>query len=322
MTTQEIVRTNGAQEVEHTFGSVGMAQRTETASLATAASEETKIKAMYVYAERHPRDWMQVRAKLLDACKRPGFAASARYSKPVSGQPIEGPSVRFAEEALRSMGNVSPTTTVIYDDESKRIVRVAVTDLESNLHYAMDVSVEKTIERSALKGGQVPIGKRKNSYGKDVYILPATDDDVANKVNAAVSKALRNMALRVLPSDILEECMDACIHTQRSDAAQDPAAAAKKVADAFRSLRVMPEQLAEYLGHPVDQSSPAEIVDLRAVFQAIRDGETTWIATLEERGKRPTSGVKERVKARTVEAVGEPVPTRDAPPQREPGEEG
>lgn len=299
-------------EAKQGFGENSLAVRTETATAAVAAAEQAKIQARYIVAMQRPRDWMTVRAKILDSCKRPGFAATARYSKPVGGKRIEGPSVRFAEEALRAMGNVQPETSVIYDDESKRIVRVAVTDLESNLSYSTDLTVEKTVERQELKDGQIPRGSRKNSYGKTVYLLDATEDEVANKINAQASKALRNQALRILPADILEECMDECIRTSRNEAAADPTGAAKKVADAFASLRVLPNDLAEYLGHPLDQSSPAEITDLRAVYQSIKDGEATWKATVEARmtemGKtRSGSGAKERIKQRagTVDTTGE-----------------
>lgn len=308
-------------EATQGFGEQSLSVRTETATAAVAASEQAKVQARYIVAMQRPRDWMTVRTKILEACKRPGFAAAARYSKPVSGDRIEGPSVRFAEEALRAMGNAHPETSVIYDDESKRIVRVAVTDLESNLSYSTDITVEKTVERKRLKDGQVPLGSRKNSYGDTVYLLPATEDEVSNKINGQASKALRNQALRILPADILEEAMSQCIQTSRSEVAADPTAATKKIADAFSALRIMPNDLAEYLGHPLDQSSPAEITDLRAVYQAIKDGEATWKATLESKAEasgktRSQSGAKERVKQRAgvVDTTGEPA-------ERQPGED-
>lgn len=320
-------------EAKQSFGEQSLSVRTETATAAVAASEQAKVQARYIVAMQRPRDWMTVRAKLLDACRRPGFASAARYSKPVSGQKIEGPSVRFAEEALRSMGNAIPEQSVIYDDEAKRIVRIAVTDLESNLSYSTDITIEKTVERKELKEGQVPLGSRKNSWGKTTYLLPATEDEVANKVNAASSKALRNNALRILPADILEEAMAQCVETIRRDVADDPTAATKKIADAFAALRIMPNELAEYLGHPLDQSSPAEIVELRAVYQAIKDGETTWKATLEGRAeskgkKRSESGAKERIKQRTgtVDTTGVPI-SEDPGPEppadygRQPGDD-
>jgi hypothetical protein len=188
---------------------------------------------------------------------------------------------------------------VIYEDDKRRIVRVSVTDLETNLPYSSDLVIEKTVERSSIKEGVIPLSSRKNSYGKTVYLLPASEDEIANKVNAQVSKALRGHALRILPGDILEECMEECIKTLNNETAKDPDAERKRITDAFASLKVMPGQLAEYLGHAVDQCAPAEIVELRALFQAIRDGETTWHAASEERsgGKKASSKVKAKVAA-------------------------
>jgi hypothetical protein len=304
-------KTNGAAtDVRQEFGAHELAIRTETATTAMAAQAKANVEARFVLALQRPRDIDTVRVKLLKECKRPGFAQVARYSKPVGGQRIEGPSIRFAEAALRLMGNVLPEMSVIYDDNQKRIVRVSVTDLETNLTYSSDVSIEKTVERSNLKDGQVPLGSRKNTYGKTVYLLPATEDDIANKVNAAVSKALRGHALRILPGDILEEAMELCVATLNSEAAADPDRERKKIADAFASLRVMPNHLAEYLGHGIDQCSPSELVELRALFAAIKDGETTWHAVMDTKnaGKKPASKTKDKVAAnvgQTIDATAE-----------------
>lgn len=305
---------NAATDVRQDFSGHELAVRTETSTAAMAARAKADIESRFVLALQRPRDVNDVRLKLIKECKRPGFAQVARYSKPVGGQRIEGPSVRFAEAALRLMGNVLPETSVIYDDNQKRITRVSVTDLETNVTYSSDVTVEKTVERQHLKDGQIPLGKRKNSYGKDVYLLPATEDDIRNKVNAEVSKALRTNGLRILPGDILEECMDQCVSTLRSDAAQDPDRERKKIADAFGSLGVLPSALADYLGHGLDQCSPAEIVDLRGVYQAIKDGETTWseVASKEDGGAKKTSRAKEKLK-QTINTTAEPA--------REPGED-
>lgn len=59
---------------------------------------------------------------------------------------------------------------------------------------------------------------------------------------------------------------------------------ARAEVDAFAVLRVMPSDLARYLGHDVGTPSPAEVDDLRAVYTAINTGETTWTAIMADRG--------------------------------------
>jgi hypothetical protein len=291
MTTQANGHTNGAVAAPTQAGAIvrqgvsshEMLLQTETASTAMAAQAKAAVEARYAMAVRFPRDFMAVRERILDACKRPMFAQVARYAKPVGGSTIEGWSIRFAEEALRALGNALPETSVIYDDASKRIVRVAVTDLETNLTHTTEVVIQKTVERLHLKSGQVALAQRTNSAGKTTYIVEATEDDLQNKQAALVSKAMRTLALRIIPGDLLEEALVAVKKTLVDGAARDPAAARKALADAFRSIGIRAEQLAEYLGHPLDEATPDEIVDLKQVGQSIKDGETTWREIMEAR---------------------------------------
>lgn len=248
----------------------------ETAGTAAAAHAQALVQARYIMALQRPRDWDDVRVRLLKACERPMFAETAIYAKPVGGGKVEGPSIRFAEEAARAMGNLDVKTPVIYEDAAKRLINVSVTDLESNTTYSSDVSVEKTVERKKVKEGQTVIGTRQNSYGDLVYIVAATEDDLLNKTNALVSKSIRTGILRVLPSDIREEAVERAKSTMRRGDAADPDAARKKLVDAFAKLGVTPAALKQYLEHDVATCSPAELEQLRAVYVAIKDGDASW----------------------------------------------
>lgn len=315
--TVDITPSNGAPPAGTTqresFGSTELARQTETASTAVAEQARAMVEARYVMAIRRPRDIDEARVKLLKACKRPGFAKVARYSKPVGQNKVEGPSVRFAEEALRAMGNVAAEPTVIYDDAEKRIVRVSVTDLEANLTHASEVVIEKTVERKVLRKGQQALGERVNSYGDKVYIVRATEDDLLNKVNALVSKALRTNGLRIVPGDIVEEAMAQVLKTQRDEDARDPDAARKAVADAFASIGVTPPMLAQYLGHDLGSVSPVELADLRAVFAAIKDGEASWKDVMEQKSAGAASGTVTPPK-RKSEGNGDATPTDESRP--------
>jgi hypothetical protein len=272
--------------VRQDFAGTELSVGAETASTAIAAQARAAVEARYIMALRRPRDWDDVRVKLLKECTRPGFAAVARYSKPRGGKAIEGPSIRFAEAALRAMGNAMPEVAAIYDDAQKRIVRVTVTDLEANLPYSVDVVIDKTVERARLRDGEEPLSVRLNSSGKRTYLVPANDDDLLNKQNALVSKALRTAALRLLPGDILEECMERVLATVNTRNAADPDAERKKIADGFARLNISPAQLREYLGHDLGGCSPAELGHLRGLWQGINEGAVTWADAMEHvRGK-------------------------------------
>jgi len=286
------------------FDGVTATALAETASSAVAAQATAAVQARYLMAMKNPRDWDDVRVRLLKECQRPRFAEVARYLKPV-GKGVEGPSIRFAEAALRCMGNVLPETATIYDDAKKRILRQSVTDLEANVTYSMDVVIEKTIERSKLRDGQKPIAVRTNSSGYKVFIVEATEDDLLNKQNALISKALRQNGLRILPGDILDECMSAVIATQRNEDQRDPDAARKKLVDAFAAIGVKPSDLKTYLGHDLGSSSPPELAELRAVYAAIRDGEGSWkdaIAAKQKAGQETTDSKAKTTKDKVAEA--------------------
>lgn len=313
----------------------------ETAISSAAAQAQALVQARYIMAYQRPRDIDNVRIKLLDACKRPRFAQTAMYSKPVGRERIEGPSIRFAEEAARALGNVDVQTPVLYDDFQKRIVGVRVTDLESNTSFSADVTVQKTVERRSVKEGQNVLGTRLNSYGDTVYIVEATDDDLLNKQNALVSKAIRTGILRVLPSDIREEAVEQIYKTMETEDAADPTAARKKIADAFAAVGVPPSELKKYLGHDLATCSPTELADLRKVYQSIKEGEASWAEHVklrtandsqEEDKPAPKSraqAAKEAVKAQAKPASKPPVSLDGEPPDdwqpeddREPGSDG
>lgn len=275
----------------------------ETASSAVAAREKAAIEARYIIALKRPRDMESVRVKMLKECDRPRFAEVARFKKPVGkrevngrwvDQFVEGPSIRFAEVALRCMMNVYPEQSIVYEDDAQRIVRVTVTDLEGNVSYSSEILVKKTVERKKPREGQEVISARENSSGQKVYLVYASDDEVLIKQNALISKAIRNNGLRLVPGDIIEECMDRIIETQRARDKEDPDAAKRKVIDAFAETGIEPSDLQAYLGHSLDRIQPVELADLRAVYAALRDGETTWEAVMDAR--QPTGTVEAAAK--------------------------
>ncbi len=269
-------------------------QSFETASGAAAAQVKALVEARYTVAIARPRDLDAVREAILKECKRPSFAEVARYSKPQGKKKnentgvwednfAEGPSIRFAEAAIRCMKNIVIDETTTYDDDDKRLIQVSVSDLESNVSYTGSITVVKTVERKKTKTGDEIIRQRTNSYGDAVYIIRASDDEIQNKKNALLSKAIRTLGLRHIPGDIIDEAMEAVITTQRTKDAADPDAARKKILDAFAALNVPVADLKKYVGHELATLSPSEMIQLRALHTAIKNGESSWKTAMDER---------------------------------------
>lgn len=273
------------------------------ATAAMAAKAKATVEARYVIAlqPQNRRQFDVVRQSILSACKRSEFAESARYKKPVGGGTIEGFSIRFAEEAIKAMKNISVESTTIYEDDSIRTVQINVTDLENNICYGKEISVAKTVERKSLKTGQVPISKRENSNGQITYLVEATEDEIANKIASAESKIIRNCGLRLVPSDILEEAEQEILRTLETGGA-DPKAAIKKLSDAFAMFNVSVSELAKYLGHPLETTSPKEIADLRAIYTTIKDGTSSWADYQSEPVEKPTKPAIAKKKTETAPA--------------------
>lgn len=295
-----------------------LAPTIETAAEGVAAQVRAQIQARYALAIRQPRDMDVVRGKILKACARPKFAESARYRLPRNKKdrngnwvPIEGPSIRFAEEVARSVGNVSIDSAVVHDDPERRIVRVTVTDVEANLPISSDVVVEKFVERSKLKEGQEAISTRMNSAGKVTYRIEADEGELVLKQAALTAKARRNLILQVLPADILEEAMEKCIETVNKEDAQDPEAARKKLLDAFASVGVSAADLKAFVGVELEHVDAQRRGELRTLFTALKEQTTTWPEIMESKasGEKPADAT---APAKTLDELAKKKAKKDA----------
>ncbi len=253
-----------------------MERKGEVAIAAMAARAKAEVEARFTIALNRKRIIPDVRDTILNSCQSPAFARGAVYRKPVGGgKTVDGFSIRFAEEAIKTMGNISVDTMTIYEDDDKRTIHITVTDLETNATYGDEISIAKTVERRELKAGQVAISERMNSTGQKVFLVAATEDDLANKINSAKSKIIRNSGLRLVPQDILEEAWNEITNTLEKGGS-DPKAETKKICDSFSALGIRPSELERYLTHSLESVSPKELNGLRAIYTAIKDEETSW----------------------------------------------
>jgi hypothetical protein len=298
MNDKAIMQPESGMTAIQTFGGdQSLAQSGETLSTVLAAQAEAETKMRFFLAQQRPRSMDMVRTSLLAACERPGFAGGARerdssggawYHKPV-GKGVQGFSIRFAEEVIRCYQNLDVSSSVIYENEKFRIVNVKVVDLETNISFPTQLVVEKTVERSQLKRGQTAISKRLNSKNEPVYTVEATPDEVLQRQNSLISKAIRNAVLRLVPGDILHECKERILAIRRGDQANDPAAYRKYLCDKYSQIGVMPVDLEEYLGHSLNNISPPEQNRLEDLYDEIVTKNLSWADVVEVKsvGEKP-----------------------------------
>lgn len=283
----------------------------ETAAIAMAAKQKAIVESKYKMALARPRDLDLVRQKMLKDASRPSFATVAIYHKPV-GNGIEGPSIRFVESAIRNMTNIDVTATTISEDDERRVISVCAEDLESNTSYSHEVTVTKTVERRKLPQGEKPIRVRANSNGQPIYILHATDDEILNKQNALISKAVRTLGLRLIPGDLVDEALWEIRKTMAQQDRQDPDAAKHRIIDAFSQLGVSVEALKEFVGHELSALTPNEIQLLRTTYTSIKDGETSWKAVMDDKAEKEANA-KEKAKQNAPTSAKKTEPKKAEP---------
>lgn len=302
------------------FGVQTMEKSAELAAIAVAAAAKAEVEAAYIMAMKNPRNEDDARARIMKACSSPLFAKKARYSKPVGkvqdsrGQWVQnyvtGPSIRFAEEMIRSWRNVNTRSTTIYDDQNKRVVNITVRDLEANVSYSKEITLDKTVERRNDRDREV-LGQRVNTNNQIVFVVKATEDELAIKEAANSSKVIRNNGLRLIPQHIIDEAMNEVERIIRERITKDPEAEKRELIDGFTKRGVMPSELERFIGAPIAQFSSDQLFKLREILTSIEEGVVTWAEYLEGTTAEDAKEMSEKSQPETkgkaiLDKVGQP----------------
>jgi hypothetical protein len=234
----------------------------------------------------------------------PTLVEAAIYSKPVGKDPqtgkqkyAEGLSVRAAEELRRIYGNNSAGTSVLEDRKDEIIIGAVFVDMEKNTRYAAEKAVSKFFKKSGTN--------------QIVQIPPDRLQDVV--VPAHASKLLREVVLRSLPawlkSEFEAKARDLML---KGNLPKLRAGMVQK----FGEMNVTEEMILKHLGRAaLKDVTRDDIVTMRGVYNAIRDGEQTVEDVF---GKAaPAAGQQQEKKAEQPNLVPQG-PAAD----REPGQEG
>lgn len=277
---------------------------------------QAQIQSAYIWAAapQNRRDWDVIEQQVLKECRRPAFCAidpdpkkygssNAMYGVPRGGEYqngrwvpniVTGFTIRFAEMALPYLKSISVDLWPLGEDETQKIYRAVRTDYENNTHEAEVIVVPKTIERRKPRESDVVISTRTNSDGKPVYIVRATKEEMDTAKAALYSKAKRNLILSVLPGWLKKEAEEQIRTTQNDADAKDPDAAKKRIYDGFARLNIPIDELKQYIGH-TGEPDKAELEELRLIYGAIAEGQTTWKAVLAAKEEAGDEDVDARI---------------------------
>ena len=227
-------------------------------SNATTSVEEQRAIAetqgAMIIAKKFPRSPMEAMDKILQACTRKSLAETALYSYSKGGAEVTGASIRLAEVAAQCWGNMQFGIRELEQREGESTVEAFAWDVESNTRQVKVFQV--THERHTKSG------VKKLTDPRDIYEL------VANQG----ARRLRACILGVIPGDVIEAAQNQCEVTMKSNADTSPEGI-KKMSDAFmKEFSVSTEMLQKRIQCRLDSIRPAQVIQLRKIFQSLKDG--------------------------------------------------
>lgn len=214
-----------------------------------------EVQASMAIAKRFPRDEYAAFTRILNACKRSSLAENAAYAYPRGGTTVTGPSIRLAEVLANAWGNIDYGYREVGSGPGYTDVEAYAFDKESNSRSCRTFRVAH--KRSA-KGKLVDL-----TDPRDVYEL------VANQA----SRRIRACILQIIPGDVTEEALKACEATIKKSGGDIPIAdRIRKMVVAFQEYGVTTEMIERRLGHKLDSAIEQELIQLRRIYNSIKDG--------------------------------------------------
>lgn len=212
-----------------------------------------EVQAAMILAKQFPRDQVSAMDRILNACQRQTLAETALYSYSRGGSDITGPSIRMAEAIAQNWGNVQYGIRELDQRNGESTVEAFAWDVETNTRQ---VKVFQVSHIRYTKSGQ-----KKLEDPRDIYEM------VANQG----ARRLRACILGIIPGDVVESAVNQCEETLKAKADTSPDAI-KKLLAAFEQYHVTKSQIEAKIQRRIDAITPAQVVNLRKVYNSLKDG--------------------------------------------------
>lgn len=267
-----------------------------------------EVQAAMVIAKRFPRDEAASMDRILKACTRSSLAEAAIYLYPKGGQHVTGPSIKLAETIAQSWGNIQYGIVETEKRGDSSSCQAYAWDLETNTRKVIEYQVDHKIKtKKGMKFLDDP---------RDIYEL------VANMG----SRRVRNCILAIIPDDVTEAAERQARLTQQNQHEVTEESTGKMV-EAFALLGVTEEMLIKRLGHKLEGMKSAQMIDLKRVYQTIKDGVgkiSDFFHVLEPDNKMDQDVFKEKLNKGKKAASTKPkkTPEPESPSAGEPPNQG
>lgn len=276
------------------------------------SSDAAMLRVSVEIARQFPRDEARVLNSLLATLDAyPQFAERALYSIPYRDRDrtvhVEGLTIRAAETMATAWGHMRVGVRILSEDDNGWDLEAIAFDMQTNYWELQPARASKWIK---LRDGRMEL---------------LDDRRQIQARGAAASKLKRNCVLSVLPLHLkaafekrVREKMAGGELTQPADHARVQSALAAFL-DAFQVTEAM---LVAYVGKPRDLWVGNDLADLRGIFNALQENETT---VAEAFGAGPTASATPAADPAAAATVvpPAPAPAPAAPqPQAEPARRG
>lgn len=224
------------------------------------SKELSEIKGKMFLARQFPRDPEWSLQSAMKECQRKELAEAAQYEFPKGDSVVKGPSIRLVEVLARHWGNITSGVDEIESKDGETTIKSYAWDLETNVSDSKTFTVKH--ERSVGKGDNRKIKKLTDE--RDIYEM------VANKG----ARRKRACLLSVLPGWYVDAAVTACEETLRKSLTEGKSMkeVISSIVSAFSEFDISPAQIEDKLGKPVESLSKIDVVKLRHLYSAIKDG--------------------------------------------------
>lgn len=224
------------------------------------SKELSEIKGKMFLARQFPRDPEWSLQSAMKECQRKELAEAAQYEFPKGDSVVKGPSIRLVEVLARHWGNITSGVDEIESKDGETTIKSYAWDLETNVSDSKTFTVKH--ERSVGRGDNRRIKKLTDE--RDIYEM------VANKG----ARRKRACLLSVLPGWYVDAAVTACEETLRKSLTEGKSMeeVISSIVSAFSEFDISPAQIEDKLGKPVDSLSKNDVVKLRHLYSAIKDG--------------------------------------------------
>lgn len=226
-----------------------------------AATEETKeiaeIQAKMILARNFPREPDYCLDLIKMECANKELAQSAIYEFPRGDSVVKGASIRLVECVARHWGNLISGIKELGTVGNRATVKAYCWDLQSNFFDEKVFDVE--LVRSTQRG---------------TYDLTDPRDRYEMMANMAARRK-RACMQAIIPQFVIDTAMAECEATLSKEISEDSIDETKqKMLAAFKKLGewITEDHLSAYCGKEYDKLGSRDIVKLRKLYNAIKDG--------------------------------------------------